>query len=263
MSEVKIIQAPFNSETAAVDLYSPEIDGLIWNKGLEVIHERALICPCKNKTVGTQTQCRNCLGSGYVFINPEKTKMIVLSINRDTRFKEWSQENLGKVGITALANAEISFMDRITISNGLSTFNEALYSFSNLYNDKIVFYAIYEPIDISHCFLFYSTNSKLIPLKLNRDFTINKHWIFLDKKFLPQNTTLELDPLTITIRYKHRPRFHVLDLTRDILVSTITQGRQDEEQTYPLHAIGRRSHYVLNSPNITETDLIDNTEVVY
>jgi hypothetical protein len=260
---VKIVSTPDNAKTATVDFYKPEINGVLWKKGLDVIHERGIQCPCKSKSSGATTTCKNCLGNGWLWINPEQTRMIVMSMNRDTKFKEWSVESIGRVGITSLSEAEISFMDRITIESAESTFGQVLFNLSELTNNKITFAATYPLISISYIALFRGVNNKLLPLEKDNDYTISDNWIFLDSKFLESGVPVSEQTLSITVRYKHKPQFYIIDLTRDILVSTDTYGKTIEEVKFPLHAIGKRAHYIIDGKDISQTNLLSNTQPSY
>lgn len=97
-----------------VDFLYPDFDALVDNKGYEVIWERAIPCPC-SKRVQHQSTCRNCGGSGWVFINPTRIKAVCQSLNKNTRYKDWSVEMLGTAAITVKSMFHLNFMDKIMI----------------------------------------------------------------------------------------------------------------------------------------------------
>ena len=93
-----ITTPPANVDTTTrVDFNKPSFEKLIYQKGLDVVWEQAIHCPCKDDEAANQglSSCKNCGGTGWVFINPEETKMIIHSMNLNTRYKEWSMEKLG------------------------------------------------------------------------------------------------------------------------------------------------------------------------
>jgi len=109
------------------DFVKSKFDDLIYQKGYDVVHEKALRCPCVSKNANQQSNCKNCGGSSWIFFNPTQTKMVIHSMNLNTKYKEWSQENIGTASISSLAETETSFMDRITVIDGEAIFSEVLF----------------------------------------------------------------------------------------------------------------------------------------
>ena len=72
------------------DLHKREFDTLIHQKGRDVLLETALQCPCKSPSTNQQSDCKNCGGTGWIFVNPRETRMVLTAINAVTEFRPWS-----------------------------------------------------------------------------------------------------------------------------------------------------------------------------
>jgi len=289
MTQVVRQSSPPNLRRPIADLRKPDFDDFVFNHGYDVLIDRNITCPCSvESNSSNKSSCRNCGGSGYVFLNRYSTKVAVQSMNVDTQFKEWSKERLGTARITSLDDAELSFMDRITIIDLETIHNERLY-FHN-YNLELKASLIYPPLEIMEAFLFINSTTPLQRLELGTDYTVTDNIITLNRRFNvgePQeyldvikraernsdiiesrecirgdlfNPVFEstVDDPVVSFRYKHYPQYHVIDLPRDS-ISTRNNNRDGErQQTLPTHAIARLSHYVLTDQGINVSPLIDN-----
>ncbi len=249
------------------DFDKNKFDALITQKGYDVIHEKCLQCPCKSKNSGQQTSCKNCGGSGYVYFNPAKTRMVIHSMNINTKFKEWSKENIGTASISSLAETETSFMDRITVLDGIAIFTEVL--FLKKYGDTTFYWnTIYNIKEISYLGLFIDTDEKFKPLVYGTDFTYSDNKIiFLTVNLYLDNLSTPSDELdiSVSVRYKHSPQLHIIDSPRETIQTFINiSGEGEEVVSLPVHSIGRRSHYVLNRENYNNSNILDNSvEIEY
>jgi len=156
---------------------------------------------------------------------------------------------MGMVRITSLQESELNFMDRIVLLDAESDFNQVIYpkkegkdTYSNLF---------YNPIKIKDIFLFNGLDKALKKLT-ESDYEIQDNFLFF-------KTNLGDSP-KISIKYSHRPQFHVIDLLRDIILqdSTSSESNDDKGAKFPISAIGRRSHYVVDrqSNNLTHLDTV-------
>lgn len=234
------------------DLHKSEFDTLIHQKGREVILEKALQCPCKSQSANQQSNCRNCGGSGWVFINPKKTRMVLTAIEAVNEYRPWSEELRGTVNITSFVEDELSHMDKITAIDGESIHNEVLF-FSEL-DDAIFTYSTYFIKEVLYIAMFQGIDQPLLRLT-EADYEIVDNVIKLNLSTLPFEET---ENNNVTVRYKHAPQFHVIEMKRDTMQTFIWKG-EERVQQMPVSAIGRRSHYQLNAENLTKTRLIDNS----
>ena len=252
-------QAPNLSGQPQVDFRKADFEAAIEQKGYRVYHEKSIKCPCGDDTNGNHplSSCKNCGGSGYNFVNKIETRMILSSMNIDTKYKEWSNERIGTAAITARDVDRISYMDKITLADSMSEFSQILHPQIIEINsfDKLVAFTFYDIEEIEAVFLFEGAGQKLKLLKNITDYTYQYNRIVLDDQYS------SLDNPTISVRYKHKPQFLVIDIPRDIMNSPIVNketGRL-EEVALPLHAIGRRSHYVIDQENYLGNRIFDNS----
>lgn len=229
-----------------------DFDVTIFQHGYDVIVEKALRCPCKSKGADNLSSCKNCGGSGWFFINPKQTKAILHSMNQQTNFREWSEVNVGTVNISVRDIDKLAFMDRITVLQGNSVHSQTV--FMSFYKTVLFAFLDYTPKEIEEVFLFISPEDKFVLLKEGIDYSIADYKIILDKKYH------HLKDVTLSIRYIHAPQFHVIDLPRDVMVSTIrTTGGQKIKAQMPVNAVGRRAHYVINRQSFNGDLYFDNS----
>jgi len=241
----------------SVNLEKSDFEALIEQKGYDVYHDRALKCPCKPRSGGdAQSTCKNCGGSGWIYINRHETRMVIQSMNIDTKYKEWTEERLGSARITARDIDQLAFMDRITLINAEAVFSQVLHPKKEPGNAYFYATTRYNIKTIKYIFLFKGVGLVLQRLNETTDYTLVKNQIRLNASF-----SSEVNP-TITVRYIHEPEFTVLDLSRDLMYSTIkdkctTTGKK--EIAFPISAVARRSHYMPDRGDFEDDDLLDNS----
>ena len=246
---------------ARVDLVKSDFDAIVWQKGYDVYLDKALRCPCRSgNDHQALSSCKNCGGSGWVYLNRYQTKMVLQSMNLDTKFKEWSEERIGTVRITAMNRDEIAFMDRITVIEGRTIVNDVVFPVD--YYGELRARVNYEILEIDEIFLFAGSGTPLKRLFEGTDFDI-----LTDNQGKPTNllrfdsSYSGIDQMTISIRYQYAPQFHVLDVTRQIMSTQALDKSSgaDIVADMPVSAMGRRSHYVLDEQNYNNDFLLNNS----
>lgn len=252
------METTYNTAPPRSDLSKKDFDDLIQQKGNDVLIETALICPCKSISTNQQSNCKNCGGTGWVFINPRERRMVLTAINSVTEFRPWSEELRGTVNITCHEQDDLSEMDRITALKGKAIHNEVLY-FKYLNSPQTIFtYSTYNIKTIDYIALFVDINQPLRRLKENDDYTfVNNIITFQSNLQLPFE---QIEENNITIRYKHAPQFHVIEMKRDTMQS-YKWTNQEINQDMPVSAIARRAHYQLSAQNLAGDRLIDNSYI--
>lgn len=244
--------APALSGQPQVNFDKNSFEAVIWQKGYRVYHDKATKCPCKVEAHDNLSDCRNCGGSGWIFFNRTETRMILKSMNLDTQYKDWAEETLGTVSISARDGDKIGYMDRITVLDAETLFSEVIYpkTFKNERFARVT----YDINSIESAFMFSGSKNKLTKLELNTDYTFRDNYFILDSKYKNYKDT------SITIRYIHAPQYHVIDMPRDTMASPIknTAGIA-EDKLMPISAVGRRAHYVLDEQNYNGDYLFDNS----
>jgi hypothetical protein len=245
---------PNNQGFQRQDFYKPDFESLIYQRGYDVYHEPAIVCPCKIKGSDNKPDCKNCGGTGWVFLNKTRTRMLLHSMNRETKYKDWSEERMGNVSISASDKDQIGFMDKITLLNADSLHTQVLYPI--LYNNELISYLNYPVIEALECFMYIDSNQKLKKLEQDVDFFISGNLFRLGMQYRSSN----LNP-QISIRYRHLVVFHIIDITREVIVSNIldqTTGREVPTKL-PLSGVGKRAHYILDWSNYSSEYLFDNS----
>jgi len=254
MTEVR--QLPVLESQPQVEFREDDFDALIALKGYDVIHERAIACPCKEEGGDNLPNCQNCLGTGWVFVSPFQTKMVLQSMNKSTKFKEWSEELRGTASVTAREVDQLAFMDRITAMNTQSIFSQVLYAKTVEIEsvDVLFIRTIYNIDEILHFYYFSAVDEALVEVTQDYEY------------YNGQTNTIAFDPddfigienLTFSITYKHKIQWHVIDIQNEMRQSQRVEADEFVVTNLPVHAIARRSHFVLDKNNIQGTLVIPN-----
>ena len=234
-----------------------DYEAAIWQKGYTVLWEKALRCPCRTNNTDHLSTCKNCGSTGWVFINPVRTRALLSSINSDTKFKEWSEEKLGTVTVTMIKANQLSFMDRITVEDSEGFHNQLLQpKIETVTEEENLFaYTTYNIEQILEIFLFEDVDVPLKRLFIDTDYTYSGNKIIFNEDYK------ELENMTISIKYQHRLQYHVIDIpheTRNSYKIDSTNGRE-ENIKLPINAVARRSHYVLDAANYLGDRIINNS----
>lgn len=252
--KAKLIASPMESNNTSKFIVD-EFDIAVHTHGYNVYLDKAMRCPCVSGESGAALlNCNNCGGIGWFFFNRRKTKMLAQSINYSTQYKDWSEENRGTIKITSTFEDRIAFMDKITILNGFSIFNQVLNC--SVFEKKLCSFLTYEPTDIIDVFLFQSEKEPLKRIE-KQQFEFEDNFLRIDVK--------NFSSKTVSVRYEHHPQYCIIDINRDLMVvnpqsnflQTCENGKAKKEM--PISAIGRRLHYLLEiAPKFGEK-LIDNS----
>ena len=122
------VTPPNLAQQPTIEFRKKDFDAAVWLKGYRVFVEKAVRCPCEGQVKNALSSCTNCHGVGYFFINPIETRALMTSINRDTRFKEWSLELMGNLSISLRDDGieNLSFYDKITFFEKFGFHSEVL-----------------------------------------------------------------------------------------------------------------------------------------
>jgi len=232
------------------DFLFPEFDVLVDNKGYDIIWERAIKCPCSKNTGTHLSTCKNCQGGGWVYINPLQIKAVAQSINKTTKFKEWSIEMLGTASFTVKSQYQLGFMDKITLINSISPFSEV--RMVNRFQDRLIANLVYPPLLIVDIFKFDKPEEPLILLDEN-SYQIHGNFIeFAHNSVQPDDC--------IAVSYKHKVQYNILDLNHDVRNTIILDNQSRETDiNLPISAIGRRRHNIPDTLNFVGDNIIDNS----
>lgn len=252
MKKIEVQQTPNLNLTPDVYFKKNEFEAAIHKQGYNVIIEKALACPCKSRQAGYLSNCRNCGGTGWLFINPIQTKAILHSQNQSTQYKEWTEANLGNVNITVRDIDRLAFMDRITVLDAESVYSQTIHPV--IFKNQLFAFLDYAAIEITECFIFDGSDKPLMLLNEGEDYNLENDKILFNSRFN------NISDITLSLRYIHRPQYHVIDIKRDVMVSTTFEvgvGKQTSQM--PVSAVGRRAHYILSRQNYAGDLIYDNS----
>ena len=238
-------------DIARVDFHRNDFEKLIAQKGREVIKEQGILCPCKSKASNQQSNCKNCGGSGFLFINPVKTRLVLQGMEITPNYKSWSEEIIGDLKVTGSDTEELSFMDRITMLDGRAIFNEVIFFKTK---DTVRFsFTAYDIKEILYIAYFEGVENKLRKLALNVDYVFEKNIIRLTNPLLIPVQ----DFISVTVRYVHAPAYLMIDMKRESMESFELLDRERLIHL-PISGTARRAHYILTAPNLNGDRLLDN-----
>jgi len=256
---VQIAQTPALTNSG-VEFQKSKFDELIWKKGYEAIIEKAIYCPCRDEGGHQQSICRNCGGSGWLFINPIEDRFVMYSMNLQTQFRAWSREEIGTTAISAMSRVEFTFMDRLTIKDAHNIFNEFVFPQLDAEGDDFFAFLSYEIVEIQYAAMFVATEQKLRILVEGTDFTIANGNVLLFNKDLRNEVS---DKVSVTIRYKHKAQYHIIDVNREFMSSWVQDDGKEKQIRLPISAVGRRAHFQMDKDNWKNTNILDNETSQY
>ena len=231
-----------------------DFEAAIWAKGYDVLIEKAIVCPCKGLSGAPKTTCQNCLGLGWVFINPFTTRALVSSINRDTKFQQWSPEMIGTISITVRDEERFHHMDKVTFTSRTGLMSEVR---KVLWNDDQAFIFCSYKVEYIKSIVYFTTDGAKLTVVSQAECSIN-----------PDNRTVVLlnnefpEPFNgvVSIEYAHKVSYNIVDLPHDFRSTFMMNSKgQNIEYNMPIQAIARRSHFVFGeSTNYAGTNLLNN-----
>ena len=197
-----------------VSFRNDDYSAIIGSKGYNIIIEKALRCPCEANGEHAKSDCQNCMGSGYFFINPLKTMAIASGINANTKYKEWSSELAGTISLTVRDDGQenLTFYDKITFTDLVGRYSEIVDLRENEEGGDFVF-TTYKVKQISEIFIYVASNQKLRRLDKSEYSinAINPCVIDLNLATVPSQFNR-----SISIRYTHQIQYNVIDMPNEL-----------------------------------------------
>ena len=254
--------------TPATQVSQPQVEfrmddyhAIIGSKGYDIFIEKAIRCPCEGDSGSPLSTCQNCMGTGFIFINPLKTKAIASGINQSSQYKDWSLERAGTISLTVRDDDKetLAFYDKITFADKFSTFSEVLkVRAATIEGQSVNFiFSTYKIKNIVDAFLFVDSETPLVKLTSNQ-IQINP----ANPYVAILNVTLPIDNNgSLSLRYKHEIQYNVIDMPHELRGSTIVDNDGKRKNIIlPMNAIARRSHLtVAEKPNFDGTGWINNS----
>ena len=228
-----------------------KFESLIYRNGYDAYLERALRCPCVDRSTGQAlSTCKNCLGRGWFFVDKRETRIVAQSMENLRRNSQTGEINHGIARLTARAVDKLGFMDRVMLLDLEAWYTEILNPM--MFNNELIAYPIYEPIKISNIYLYGGDDVKLIPLNESQ-YMIDGNKIVFDSGLIDQVPVEDLNQkipeITISIRYSYHPVYHVIDANRE-LTKVRDKGcsfSDDNLRQIPMLYLARKAHYIFDA----------------
>lgn len=235
-----------------------DFEKLIWDKGYRVIIENGVECPCKGKTGAPLTTCHNCLGLGWIFLNPIETRAIITSANASTKYKHWSKELTGTVNITVRNEERLSYMDKVTFKTATNILSEVRPLLTTGAN-KFIFCS-YKVESIRNVYLFDSDSTALILVDPIRYSIKSANNMVVDFKGLVYPVGFNG---VVSIEYEYLESYNVIDIPHSFRSAFIDDNNgKSQEYNLPVQAIAAKSHMVMGGPtNYMSNNYIDNSNL--
>ena len=236
-----------------------DFSSAIWTHGYDAIFETAVRCPCQGTSGAPHPDCQNCHGFGYFFINQMRTKALITGLNRNTETVQWSPELIGTAAITVRAEDRdlMAYFNRVTLEKEYAIFTEMVLC-RIMGNGDLATFLTYAPLEIQAVWRYDGPESPLV--KLNP----NEYSVSPDNPYAVRFLTgLMAGGTAISVLYKHRVEYHLIDLPHEVRASTGKNKKSGalERLEMPIQGIGRRTHLIdMRRPNYDGTGVINNDE---
>lgn len=252
-----ITEHPIVAQTPpSLDLPRPfwdikKFNSLIYNMGYDALLQRALRCPCVDRASGQAlSTCKNCNGRGWFFVDTRQTRIIAQTMENIRRNTQTGEINRGTARITARASDKLGFMDRVILLDLIAYYTEILNPIE--YENELIAYPIYEPLEVTNIYLYAGDDKKLIPLDSDK-YEIQGNKIIFDQSIIDdvpvEDVNQKFPEITISIRYSYHPCYHIIDSNRE-LTKVREKGCSftDENLTeVPMLYIARKAHYIFDA----------------
>lgn len=181
----------------------PAFVRMIKDRGLPVSWEKALFCSNRSNAVapgGHDPNCDVCDGSGYLYIQPTPTQMLISGATLEQAFYIQGKADSGIATITALPENKIGYWDRVVVTQSTVRYTELVRRRENTLVDRLR----YETLGVLH---IQYKKTVFVPI---RDFKVNGDnltWTSNAKVRPP-------DGEFYSILIERRPVYIVLDMTK-------------------------------------------------
>lgn len=237
------------------DFNRTEYEQLIYDKGRRVIRETSIQCSCKDRKSNSQSDCKNCGSTGWIFINPIETRMVIQKMAAKVEYLQngSSITVTGDIQISANDTEELAEMDRLTVLDSKAIFTEVLFIKTK---GVVKFaYTAYNIKEMVYVGLFKGVDQPLQRLQIAVDYTIERNIIkLINPLIVPVQGEISL-----SVRYIHAPQYHITDMKRESMETFNLEKGGEALKHLPVSGTARRAHYILTANNLLGDRLIDNS----
>lgn len=231
------------------DFQETNFDNLVYQKGRNVVFSKAIQCPCRGVGTNQQSNCKNCGGVGWTYVNPITTRMIVQGIGAATNYSPYFEQEIGTINISCSSFEKMTQNDRIQFTDAVSIFNEVITAKQK--QSTLFAYTKYNIKSVDYLGMFIGSNQAFVRLNQDVDFTIVNNVLMLGPDVKPD--------AQLTIRYTYYPEYVITEMKRESMESFRYNGVSETIEQMPLSGIGRKLHLVTWFENLNNDRLIDNS----
>lgn len=239
-----------------------KFESLIYRHGYDAYIERALRCPCVDRSSGQAlSTCKNCLGRGWFFVDKRQTKVVSQSMANLRKNSDIGEINRGTARITTRAVDRLAFMDKIILTELIAYYSEILRPV--MFNDELVAYPIYEPLEITNMYMYVGDTVKLEPIPADFYAIEGNKIVFSESlaELIDVNDVNQKQPdISVSVRYSYNPVYHVVDVNRELMKVRDKGCTYSDEKlkNMPISALARKAHYIFDAQTFGR-ELFDNT----
>lgn len=241
-------------------LNKSDFDQAIDDHGYKIWVEKALKCPCANHETGQPLpNCSNCQGMGWFFIDRKETRCLIQNINQNTKYQRWTEEDRGTISISASYEDRMAFMDRIILPEVEAVFTENLYFYLDVLDNKYRSFSTYSIEELEYAFLWQSPSQKHIQLEQGTNLDVDGFKLEINPDFVAGRNYIQ-----VSIRYKHKPTYNIIDENRSIVKSRNPSECHEDSKgvklvNLPMNYMARKTHFMFELPNSGGESVFDNT----
>jgi hypothetical protein len=228
-ANIEYVRQDFN-----VDKYNNKIN----EKGYDIKWSRMLSCPCKKDlTSQSNSNCINCGGTGYFFLDPIEIRAMISNTAFQKNFShQWTADMQGTAYMTIEAEHKIGWMDKIEVMFAETVFSETrIVEQSNL---DLIIKTHYVATKILNAYVYVNDVTPLKVLDVN-DFVISGKEIKIISDEILLNDQIGL-------LYEYNPTYVVIDILNDYRNTIVSKNEPIEKlRKMPLRATIKREHLVL------------------
>lgn len=225
-----------------------EFNATIDQLGYECVLWKEIQCPCRSNNDETyHSTCRNCGGSGHVFVNPTQIRAIITNLDYRSQQEIYGTLEAGMITVTVKDDYKLAPMDKIVLLDAIGEFQENLYPFMD--EGLLKTYTRFDVESVYYMGMFKDDSSPLLIMKEGEDFETEHNIIKLDEKY---NNLLDV---RLTVRYQHKPVYYIKDVLNYARTSKKSDGTPIR---LPVKASAIRGA-VLDKENMDGTRLLDNS----
>ena len=229
-------------------------ENLVYQNSAKIKLEKAILCPCSRKDNSHAKRCVNCNGTGFFFESYGSPIWGMITSLNYNQILGLTGEQINATANLTLSNtydARLQVYDKLTVldGKGIITYQQIFPELRmNNNNIEVLDALVNQPIQsIESIYLYDSENTPLIKLNSN-DYTYSDNLIKFSEIFLQNLKRSGKENLSMTVRYRYLPVYHIIRTEHNIRQSRILQSGDIEKLEFlPLMYLIQESWYFMQN----------------